>query len=39
VILKQKIRPERRFDGLAQLQQQIALDAQQARDYFALPPA
>ena len=23
----------------SQLQQQIALDAQQARDYFALPPA
>ena len=39
VILKKKIRPERRFEGLAQLQQQIALDAQQARDYFALPPA
>jgi riboflavin kinase/FMN adenylyltransferase len=31
-----KLRPERRFDSFAQLQQQIQQDAGQARDYFSI---
>ncbi|MFC4656282.1 bifunctional riboflavin kinase/FAD synthetase [Rheinheimera marina] len=35
VILKHKLRSERKFDSLDALQQQIRLDADQARAYFA----
>ncbi|WP_337843689.1 bifunctional riboflavin kinase/FAD synthetase [Rheinheimera sp.] len=35
VILKHKLRSERKFDSLGALQQQIRLDADQARAYFA----